>query len=249
MFFLRLFFGVFIGFFSLIVFADNMLMPYAGLDIQQRNMNFKKNYGDNIFSRKSLQNNVYFGFRLDKNFGLEGGYQSSQNTSKKTMTIVGEEVLGQVISGTVLGADGFIINEAAIRAKGPHLNMVGFLPIEDNKTDLIASLGITALTIKAEYKQLSNNVVGVFDPEDIIETTRYFSKTCVVPRAMFGIQRKFTESLGFRASFIYEFTSRFRQMASKNPLNESNRFLPGDGALKASLRNSITYGLGVFMNF
>ena len=81
MFLLRLFFGLFSFCVSFFVSADHVLTPYAGVDLQQRNMNLKKNYGDNVFSRKSFQNNIYFGFRINEHFGLETGYQSSESVS------------------------------------------------------------------------------------------------------------------------------------------------------------------------
>ncbi len=249
MYFLRFFLGGVFLFCSFIISAEQALMPYVGLDMQQRNMSFKKNYGGNIYSEKSLQNNLYLGFRLNNYFGLEGGYQSSQNTSKQSTVVVGEYVFGQVVDGLNLGVDGFIVTKTSIRTKGPHLNIIGFLPVADGGTQFITSLGITSLTLKAEYKQLADNFLGAYQPQYVTETTRDFLSTLVIPRYMLGVQRKFTESLGFRASFLYEFTSRFKKMVAKNPLSQSDDLLPGDGALRASLRNSITYGLGVFMNF
>jgi hypothetical protein len=241
---------LFLVFFNTTVSAQQTLMPYAGIDLQQRNMALQKGYGYNVFSRKYLQNNFYMGLKLNKNFGLEGGYQSSQNSSKKSMVLLGEDLLGERVDNVgTLGAEGFVVTETSIRTKGPHLNIMGFLPLENGKTEFVASVGITALTINADYKQLADSFLLAYSPAFVAETVRQFSSTRMIPRCMLGLQRKFSDSLGFRASFIYELTSRFKQVPFKNTLNESNDLLPGNGDLRASLRNSITYGLGVFMTF
>ncbi|MBP6104477.1 MAG: hypothetical protein KA508_05415 [Gammaproteobacteria bacterium] len=241
--------GLFLVFFSFCVIAEQTLVPYVGLDIQQRNMNFKKNHGDNIFSRKSLQGNFYLGCRLNKYFGLEGGYQSSQNTSKKSMISKGEIVLGQVVDDPNLASNGFIVTETTIRTKGPHLNVIGFFPLEAGRTDFIASLGLTSLTIKAAYKQVADEFLGIYAAEDVSATNLNFSAAHLIPRCMLGVQRQFTESLGLRASLVYELTGRFKQMAPKNAINDPDDLLPGNKQLKVSLRNTITYGLGIFMTF
>ncbi len=250
MFLLKSLFSLFVIFFSTIVSAQHTFMPYAGIDFQQKNMNLQKGYGYNIFVRKSFQNNVYMGLRLNECFSLEGGYQSSQRMSKKSMALLGEDVLGQTVDDVAnLGVDGFIVTETFIRTKGPHLNVMGFLPIPNGKTEFIASVGVASLTVKADYKQLADSDLQAYGADAIAQTVRHFSSTRVIPRYMFGVQRKFSDSLGLRVSFIYEFTSRFKQMVAKNPLNKPDGLLPGNGALRASLRNSITYGLGVFMTF
>lgn len=246
---LRFFIGVISMGISFFVSADHTFKPYIGVDMQQRNMNFVKNYGNNVFAQKSLQSNIYMGLSVSEHFGFEMGYQSSQKSSKKAMILGGEYILGQVTNPTLAIADTtpFIVTETSIRTQGPHLSGIGIFSSKDKKIDFMASLGFTLLTVKLSYKQLADSDLAGYTLPDLLDTTRNFSSTRVIPRCMFGVQRHLTESLGLRASLVYEFTQRFQKMVSKDV---SRGFqLPGNGALRASLRNSITYGLGVFMNF
>ncbi len=246
----RFFTGFLLVFVSFFACAEHTLNPYAGIDIQQRNMNFEKNYGNGIFSRKLLQNNLYMGLRGNEYFGLEAGYQSSQHASKTTMVLEGGEyLLGQRVNPVVTAPNvaPFILTETSIRTKGPHLSAIAFFPIQDKKTEFIASVGMTLLSVKFQYKQLADSEIGSYSLGNIVDTTRNFSSTHVIPRGMFGVQQKLTDSLGLRASFVYENTRKFKQMLSKD-VTEGLQLL-GNHDLKASLRNSVTYGLGVFMNF
>jgi len=229
--------------------AQASLEPYVGIDMQQRNMNFQKNYGANIFSRKLMQNNIYLGVRPIENFGLELGHQSSQNSSKTTMVLEGDYLLGQLVNPAVTAPNEipFILTQTSIRTQGTHLNVIKFFPTKYSQTEFVAALGLTVLSVKFQYKQLADSELGSYAAEDVLDTTRNFSSRRVIPRAMVGIQQKWTELLGFRASFVYENTRKFKQMLSKD-VTEGLQ-LPGDRELKASLRNSITYGLGVFMTF
>ncbi len=235
------------------VSAAPMFKPYVGLDILQRNMNFKQNYGDTIFARKSLQNNIYMGMKMSEHLGCELGYQSTQNTSKNSFVSNGNQILGQLAQPRGVAFSPFVFIETTARIKGPYLGLMGFRSMHQDKTQFIASLGFSVLTAKLAYNQKQYEdppTVGVGVPAIGIATIhRYFSSTKVVPRCMIGVQRKFTDSLGLRVSFIYEWTNRFKQMAAQNPLNQSNAFLPGNGDLIANLRNSLTYGLGIFAEF
>ncbi len=248
---LKIFFSFLFYAVSFFVHAEYTLKPYLGFDIQQRNMHFKKMYGDNIFARKSLQNNVYTGLRLTENFGLEGGYQSSQKTLKNSMTLSGEYLLGQLVNPAIHVADsGFISAKTSICTQGPYLSLIRFLAFYDDKTEFMTSIGATVLTVKLHYNQVADSFMAAYStPEDILATTLNFSSTKVIPRCMFGVQRQFSESWGLRASLVYELTGRFKQMAPKNSIDDPNNLLPGNKQLRASLRNSITYGLGVFMTF
>ncbi len=240
--------------FSASAWATLGSQSYAGIDLQQRQIIFGKNYGKEAFAKRGFQNNVYVGYRLSDFFGLEVGYQSSQKELKTTVMTDSQYILGQWFAPDPFGVDNnFIAAETTVRMQGPHLNVIGFMPIYKDKTELIASAGITSLTVKLQYRQLNALIDSVpeggYTAADIAKTTNIFSSKRIIPRLMMGVQHRFMESIGVRATLGYELTGRFKQMASKNPRKPASTLLPGNGALRASLRNSITYGLGVFMSF
>lgn len=237
-----------------IVEAISVRNYYVGIDLQQRGIAFAKSYGKEAFPNRALQNNFYTGFKLNKYFGFELGYQSSQNESKTTHFEPDQFILGQWFAADPLGlTNNFIVSETKVKMRGPHLNFIGFLTIYKNKTELIASLGITSLTVKLQYKQLNGLIDGIplgcYNAADVDETTNVFSSKRVIPRFSTGIQHRFNESIGVRATLVYELTGRFKKMGSKNPRDPASDLLPGNRDLRASLKNTMTYGLGLFATF
>lgn len=245
----------FFGGVTLIVSTVALGEPYAGIDLQQKGFTFAKNYGKEVFAPRSLQNNVYIGYRLNEYFGLEGGYQSTHNEVKTTHILAGQFVLGQWFApdGTLAPLSFYLVSQTKVRMQGPHFNVAGYLPLYRDKIELMAAVGITFLTVKLMYRQLSGmngrEPLAGYGPPDVADSTNHFSCTRVIPRLSLGIQHALSESLGVRASMVYEFTSRFKSMASKDPQNPPSVLLPGNGDLRATLRNTITYGLGLYLKF
>ncbi len=231
------------------VSAQATFDPYAGVDVQQRNMGFQKDYGSNIFHRNSMQNNIYVGLRPTENFGLELGYHRSQKPSKTTMVSGGYYLLGEFVDPPVTPPNEipFVLTQTSIRTQGPHLNLIKFFPTRYEKTEFLAALGVTLFSVNFQYKQLADSEIGSYAPENILDTTRNFSSKRLIPRAMFGLQQKWTDSLGFRVSFVYENTRKFKSMLPKNQ-SEGLQLL-GAREPKASINNSMSYGLGVFATF
>jgi hypothetical protein len=170
--------------------------------------------------------------------------------------LAGQFVLGQWFAPDPVpfGADQyFLVAETTVRMQGPHLNVTGFLPLYRDKTELMASVGVTSLTVKLRYRQLNgtngHQPPAGYGPLEVQETTNHFSATRVIPRLSLGIQHMVFESVGVRVSMVYDYTSRFKSVASKDPQNPPSNLLPGDGDLRASIRNTMTYGLGLFATF
>src|SRR5690348_3147210 len=65
---------------------DKGLIPYVGLDAQYRSMEFKKDRGNNIAAKSYPQGNIFVGLRFCDYWGVEFGYQGTNN-KKRDVTL------------------------------------------------------------------------------------------------------------------------------------------------------------------
>ncbi len=188
---------------------------------------------NNLFKENYPQGNIYVGTKFNDCFGVELGYEATNQRDRTASTVSGDPYLGQVVP---LGVN--FTTETKSKIKGFHANLVGFWPIwEEYCVSLIGSLGVANLKLDATHVQTTLN--GAPNP-NIAQTFLKFSKEKWVPRAMIGAQYMIMDQLGLRATVNWENTSKFNKIAPKNN---------AVSILRASTENSINLGLGLFFNF
>lgn len=202
---------------------ENLVGPYSGADLQSRHMHFRRGYSDNLVKDHYLQSNAYVGFRLHEWVGLEMGYQHAYQAASKTLFD---------------GKDFFSVESPAdyntkVRTKiaGPHMNVVGFLPIPAAPCDLtlIGSVGLARLKLNIDG--------GVFvDASEFNPSS--FIKRAWIPQASLGIQHMINTHFGIRGMLGWEKTSRFSNVPEFSKPH-----------LSANLKNSTISSLGVFYKF
>ncbi|MBP6104813.1 MAG: outer membrane beta-barrel protein [Gammaproteobacteria bacterium] len=203
--------------------STDLVGPYSGVDVQSRNMHFRPGYSDTIVKNNYLQGNAYVGFRLHEWVGLEIGYQRAYQDSAKIISD-GE----RYFDDEEIGSDR---TRVKIKIAGPHMNLVGLLPIPEAPCNLtlIASLGLARLKLNIDSQFFVT-------PSEISPSS--FTKRAWIPQVNLGVQHMINATFGIRGMLGWEKTSKFSNVP------EAKR-----DHLKANLKNSTISSLGVFYKF
>ncbi len=205
--------------------------PYIGIDAQGRHTSFTRNAGRGIFKHDYPQGNIYAGVRLSDYFGIEAGYEWTKRVHKNS-TIAG----GQPFLGTVTFPGDTHITIATSRLDGWHANIVGYLPICNECTDLFASVGIVQM--RAYFQPTITSFAGI-----ATDNPRTFRKYKTIARANIGIQSILIGYLGVRATVGWENTSRIKAFPT-DLLTLNNAVTE-----RVKMRDSFIYGVGIFFSF
>lgn len=208
-----------------------MLSPYAGADLQYRNMGFKPGFGDNLFEKNYPQANFYVGAMLTEFLGVELGYESTVRKTRNSTLSSGSVSLGLPVPGTSTSIE-FKSNS---KVMGPHLDIVGVWCVgPEYPLELFGTLGVSFLTVKFDRTGLSVNGVAT-------NVQRTFEQEKTIMRLTGGMQYAITDWFMVRGSLGWENTSQFK-LFSKEP---SNTFPPPT----IKLKDSLMYGIGGVVTF
>ena len=232
---------------------DLCLTPYVGVDAQIRHMPFQKNFGGNVLKKNYPQGNFFAGLKFNQYVGVEFGYEASKKKSRKVThdnsDIVFGEPLEQVDPPFLLGIDH--ASHSSSKINGWNANLVGFFPIlcEDNSLQLIGSIGVAQLKLKAK-NTLSVTEVTSIDVAGIIPGTEteihpfntHFTKKKAVLRLSGGIQNMITDCIGIRALVTWENTAKLKGKGKRIEIGEATFSV-------VKPKNSFNYSLGIFTSF
>ncbi len=215
--------------------AENIqVTPYAGFDIQWRQMGFKAGYGDNQVKRHYPQANFYVGSTFNEYIGFELGYEKSVKKSRTVLITRGDKDFGHLFSDPAFT----YTTKVDTTIQGFHANAVGSYPLsKEYRLHCIASVGLAQLKLKV----MRNVPTSAGGPNpDAASVRREFVKTKYVPRLSAGLQYVINEHFGIRAMLTWEKTSKFKNL---KPVNN------GTSPLRASVKDSTNLGLGIFYQF
>jgi hypothetical protein len=216
--------------FSCKTYADWNLTPYVGVDMQYHTMDFKTGFGDNFFSHHQPQANIYFGTTLHNYFGIEAGFQSTNQQNTTATLITGDPNLGTIIQDP----NSLAKYNVTSYIRGSHLNVTGFLPLSvEYQIKLIGLIGVASL--KAKFQRLNTSLVyfGVVQPT--LSPDEFIQRKTVL-RLGAGLEHFFVYDWGVRGTLIWENTGKIVA-----PTEFSPQFVKP--------KNSFTYGLGAFVSF
>jgi len=214
------------------------MRPYIGVDAQWKHMDFESGEGQSLFRKNLLQGNGYLGFDINDYFGLEAGFESTFQRTKKVTLAPGDAGLGYVV---LPGEDteGHIFKN---KLSGWHVNVLGFSPwlLENNSLRFFASVGFSHKRAVLIDKTISENGI-LLAANQVEQLQRTFTARKTLLRLACGAQKMLNENWGIRGVFSWENTDRFRNLHSKeNPT--TNIGLP-------KAKNSLALGLGVLYKF
>lgn len=212
---------------SVFAFVENV-NPYFGFDLQNRNMGYKAEAAK-FFKKDLPQISLFLGSRFHDNFGVELGYQQSQKKKKDTTLNPGDINIG----GEAVGANYQFSSKT--KTQGFYVSVQGFFPVEMISKDLclFGGIGVTRLKIKSDRVLNSLNGVPYRRSQSFSNNNSKY-----LMRLTGGAEYYLTSNMGFRASLVYENTSKLK---------------PGVTGLNKSVvikaKDSIIYGLGAFYKF
>lgn len=217
--------------------SDLCLQPYAGVDVSIRHLGFHDT-AEKIFKRTYPQGDVYLGVKFNDYLGVQAGYEAIASRHKTTNFIGSDIFFGNTLNPDVPNGLNQIVS--SVRQYGWHADLVGFLPFcEEYCLSLIGSVGIAQLRTKLSFTSpIVDNAVAT--ATELALSNRTFTGRKYVARLGLGIQQMLSDCLGVRFMFTWENTSRFKKLIAPEQ--------PTTAAI-VNLRNSTTFGVGVFYNF
>ncbi|MFM8454867.1 MAG: hypothetical protein ACKOAD_07950 [Gammaproteobacteria bacterium] len=218
---------------------DFYFKPYVGFGIENRHMDFKKNYGNGFFKKNQLNYIPFVGVDLHENLALEMGYQLSKKMNYDKKLVEGDYLFGEYVDDVQSGyrTRGFY------KMKGFNLDAIGKYPVFCDTTFVFARVGVKFAKLKLEHDTYQD-AAGI--PTPAASTTVKASK--VIPRLGLGLDHQVyaDESmgdLGIRLNTIWEKTSaiKIRKFTDSD--------LQGEPVLQPKLKNSISYGMDLYWKF
>lgn len=199
---------------------------YVGIDAVYSSMKFKKDYGDNIFSKKMIPGiNIFAGHMVNETFGAEIGYEVAKKMKRTETVNAGATVAGIFIDPT--GAR-FMSYNTFFKQHHAYLGAVAKKAIFNDNTLIGLMLGVSVSHIQARYNVFADN----FGPRN---DTRTFSKTKPISLVRASIEYKFTDKLGLRGLATWKNTSQFKIKSEEN--SSSNA--------EIKLKDTFNLGLGI----
>jgi len=208
------------------MFGD--FIPYIGADYYQAWMKPDKFYKGEL--PKSYPGaTIYIGNKFTENFGVELGFDYSGTKKKMSTTTETGNVGGVAANATVT-------ETAKVSRRGAHLDLVGFLPINEC-INLFGSVGYGWVKPKISIQNVTvANVAGIPIPT-ITEQDTLKGKANSVFRLGAGAEWMMTDMFGLRGKVGWETTSALYGT------NEAD-----DPKVKV-FKDSVTVAVGAFVRF
>ena len=188
--------------------------------------------------------NFYLGLKFNEYFGIEGGYETTLQSSKKNVVIytpgkyLGVPLTSNDIAGVPL--DYVYTPKNNIKNSGWHIGISGNYPIRfktlKNPIYLLGYLGIkhNKIQLYSNLEKIKATGLPAVIPLDEINK---FKSVKNILRLSAGLQYFFNENFGIKILGTYE------QLSKINPSVKSN--VGGVALYQAKLKNSLGYSIGI----
>jgi hypothetical protein len=195
---------LFVVFFSIINIAahanDNVnfnSLFYLGLDAVYSNMQFRKDFGRNIFNKSTVGGNIAFGYSLTNTIGFEVGHEEAKK--KKTEVTLYEK--NYAAGWLVTNYTGPVVFKSEFRQRHSYFGVIFNSNINE---DCFASIlfGASLSKIKAQYSMLQSR--------STITGIDHYSKTKLIPTARLALIFKLADHVGIRIFSTWRDTNKFK---------------------------------------
>lgn len=204
--------------------------PYLGLELLQTNMDFKTGYGKGVFYKKPVDWNVFGGFKFSRNFGLEGGYESTPKKGRQARL-----ESSQMLPGGVSQSPGeFTSMESSVRVSHPYAGFFGQCNWRCMAIQALVGASITHLKARTA---ILDTETGTLNQAAYDNSVRTYSKTKIVPMFKLAGVYNFNNCFAARVSFLYRNTGSISAVAKQS------------GADTIKLRNTVGVGMAFIYYF
>ncbi|HET9843053.1 MAG TPA: hypothetical protein VFP93_00170, partial [Gammaproteobacteria bacterium] len=137
------------------------LNPYVGVEGAWRHWPWDAEFGERHFKENYMNHNGVIGLQFHTFFAIEAGYQTTDRQQKQKFYngdgFTAEPVLGFL---RPFGDRAPVLHIAEARMSGPHINLIGLLPIL-NATTLYASLGVAWMRFYVSTVGINDDVANI----------------------------------------------------------------------------------------
>lgn len=215
--------------------------PYFGVDAGVQHLKWANGFGSNLYKKNHAQGSLFGGITFCDYVGIEGGYETTPFDESRS-TLTSDQLL---YGNSIAPLEPPITVRSFFQIKGWYLTLLGLLPIScEYNTQLFAGVGVSRARIyqtsliTATTGQIINPVGHLFNGDT---PQRTFVATKGVLRLTAGLQSMLCDCIGVRAFFNWYNTARFKSIVAREPQESTLD--------KVKVRNSFSYGLGLFVKF
>lgn len=221
--------GLFSG--SAYGFSISDIKPTVGYDLMSHHLETAQGFGKNVIKSKYVpMSNVYLGFRFHKNLGIELGYHRTSLRKHQIFLNDGHQGLG-------VKAQSNEGHDVHYKAHGPYMAAVLFsgIPTIEDAHEAYLSFGVVNKRVFVRDSIFLDS--GILQTPPLVRTFKHRKS---VFRAGVGTLHRLSDYMGLRTSISWENTAKIKPMKpDENP----------GSTLAVKTKNTINYGLGVYLTF
>lgn len=182
---------------------------YLGFELIQTNMDFKNGYGKGVFYNKPVEWNVFGGFNINRNVGLEAGYESTPRKGRQARL-----ESSQMLPGGISQNPGeFTTMESNVRVSNPYAGIFG--QCNWRCMAIQALIGASVTHLKARTAILATET-GNLNQAGYDNSVRTYSKTKIVPMFKLAGIYNINDCFAAKISFLYRNTGSISAVAKQN---------------------------------
>jgi hypothetical protein len=197
--------------------------PYVGADAFVRKMRYKDE-PTHPFQENLDTFQPFVGVKLNKYFGVEVGYQRSEEGTK-------ERFFNQNESPSFFGGGPLLLEDpgnwsarfdlnTTTKIKGWNFGLMGFYPICNDRTELFAKLGYSKLDLDTEYRFDVTGRDGAGGVAFSDASYNHLHDKAGMLHLGLGVKHNFFHNIGGRIFVNFERTDRFHLNSSTTLFNE-----------------------------
>lgn len=195
---------------------------YLGIGMLISKMNMENDYGQNVFAKTNQGINLSVGKMFNKHFGIEIGFEPTNNKYRQAIVNAPDNVLGL----PVLRPYRFEFYNTTLKKPKYYLGLVSRLYINDTSfINLIA--GAALIKYQLNSTLVSNYLVPNFN------MCRHFHTNRILPMLKLEFEKIITNNLGIKASLGWINSNKVQI----NSIEQSN--------LLVKLKNTTDFSLGI----
>lgn len=233
--------------------------PYIGADAMTRVMRYK-NEPTHPFQEHLDTFQPFVGVKLHKYFGIEAGYQQSEKGTKERFFDGNQKpAFFGGVPMNLLDPGVYEISldlNTTVAIKGWNVGIVGFYPINKDKTELFAKIGYSNSDLDTEYRFNA----PVIDPGISVLPVRigsafgHLHDNAGMLHLSLGVKHAFSNNFAGRLFIDFERTARLRmnsrtllfdQLSEVFGLPAGNADINRDGSISINPHNSWSFGVGL----
>jgi hypothetical protein len=167
--------------------------PYFGVEAIKTNQHFKSRYGKKVFNKNMMNYEALAGFKFNREFGLELGYEVQPKKNNNVVLIAGDALPGM----SLITAGNTVKSSSSV--SGRHKNLGIFAEFKE-----------TFFKVKFRFQLLVGGSYSTVNARTYANSTiTTYKKSKLVPRVKFSVIYPIKEKLGVKLALNYRHMEAF----------------------------------------